>query len=237
MRALLRSWLPVIVAFVLGTAVTGTAVALTVPGPVTIAGALAAKTMMAKTVSGNVVQGKVVQGRLVQGRRMKAGRLTVRRAVSRGTVKARDFEYRSPRANRLVVPASAFVDSDGVLGGPEITTGAVTFTGAGTAVAPPSLPDGATLTRVQAFYGAGSTGTVNLLAHNQSGTPTTAASMTLDSSCVSEPCSVGDTSIAGGTINNRREYYGIQFDAGAAGGSLFEVIITYTVRRPGPASG
>jgi hypothetical protein len=105
-----------------------------------------------------------------------------------------------------------------------------------TYVAPVSLPNGATVTRVAWFYDSrveGSDGFLVLTRHQNNGQSTSVATVGADQGC-SAPCFSATTDISNGTVDTSSYYYALRMtngfaDATSTGFSLLKVVILLTV--------
>lgn len=207
-KSLFRLWIPLGLAFLVGTLSVGMAVGRTEK----IQGSLkVTKTVKAK-------KAKITQG-------LTAG----------GTLIAGEFQYGAPQTILYVIPAAAFTATQNDAAGVEITTNEVNIAGDYEAVAPVALPDGAVVTKMEAFFNGGD-GDVTLRSNVQtSAAATVMASVSIPVPCT-PTCSASGTSINDSTIDNDTKYYGVEYDVASAGG-LFAVVLTYTTTDVGPASG
>ena len=150
-----------------------------------------------------------------------------------GTLKAKNFKFKSPKTNRLVVPGSAFAPND--------CTG---FSGeacsntADNMVAPVNLPQGAVVKRVLWTYDSGAAGDASIhLESNFGDANHDDMSLMNTDACGSSPCTKSDSTISPSGINNARRWYGLWLSPNIAGHSTFRVVIVYTTRSVGPATG
>jgi hypothetical protein len=146
-----------------------------------------------------------------------------------GVVKAKNFRYLNPRANRLVVPGAAFVGNLS-LG----YTGSVYIED--TAVAPVNLPQGATVTRVVWFHQAGAAGEGHLHLESNNRTGGHSDMVIGDNvACATTPCATVFNTVSPNRINNNQRHYGIWLaDNGDPGFETYSVIIHYRTADVGP---
>ena len=152
-----------------------------------------------------------------------------------GTLTAKNFKYRAPRTFLYVVPGSAFVaalptdvpDHDNYSGG-------VVLPATDTAVAPVYLPQGAVVTRVTVWHGAGAANSW-LLHLEQSDNVGDHVDMVVmnAAACAAAPCTTSTITVSPNTVNNTTRSHGIML-RNTSGGEIraYRVVITYRTSTP-----
>lgn len=155
-----------------------------------------------------------------------------------GTLTAKNFKYKTPKTNKLVVPGAAFVgDTNTSVIDHGNYSGQVFLPAGNVANAPVNLPHGAVVTKVSWFHDTAAAGDAEL--HLEANTATGGHDDMVapsNAACAATPCVTVVTTVSPNVINNGLRHYGIFLSANNDF-TTYKVVIFYTTRLPGPATG